>query len=301
MEPFKPYLSIVAAIVLGLWMAGCGNSMSGPGGPPPLPTSASATIGSNVEFSHPAGMVFLGDKIWILDQGNNSLQEWKASGGRLKSITAFNTSDSFNLPWGLAVGPGDNLYVTDESQRVVVFDWKGVYRTQVTVGAGDVRGIAFAGNGMTAYVTDYNTGGYLYTISGTCSGASSSVTFTAAGNFGQAGPGTLTHAYQDTVDMSGNVWVADYGGAKVEEYGPTGTHLLTVTSASFVSPTSVKVMYNGDLLVTDEGAGQVLLVDQTGALLGSFGSGSLGYPEDVEIFNGRYFVSDWLNSHIVVF
>jgi sugar lactone lactonase YvrE len=243
-------------------------------------------------------MVLLGDKIWILDQGNNSLQEWKTSGSRVKSITTFNTSDSFNAPWGIAVGPGGNLYVTDASQRVLVFDKTGVYRTQVTVGAGDIRGVAFSG--MTAYVTDYNGGGYIYTITGSCS-SGMSVTFTAAGNFGQAGPGTLTHAYQDTVDASGNVWVADYSGAKVEEYGPTGTHLLTVTSASFVSPTSVKVLYDGSLLVTDEGAGQVLQVDQTGALLGSFGTGSLGYPEDAENFNGRYYVSDWLNSQIVVF
>lgn len=298
MKNFKPYFAFAAAIALGLWMAGCSGNPASPGSLPALPTSASATIGSNVEFTNPAGMVALNGKIWILDQGNNSLQQWNTAGTRLKNITTFNTTDSFVFPWGIAVHPTTgNLYTTDESQRVVVFDSNGNYMSQVTVGAGDVRGVAFDSRGKTAYITDYNGGGYIYKVGGTCAAP----VFTANGNFGQAGPGTLTHAYQDTVDASGNVWVADYGGAKVEEYNPVGTHVRTVTSASFVSPTSVRVLPDRTLLVTDEGAGKVLQVDQTGALLGSFGTGFLGYPEDVTVINGKFYVSDWLNSQIVVF
>ena len=53
--------------------------------------------------------------------------------------------------------------------------------------------------------------------------------------------------------------------------------------------------------MTDEGAGKVFVFNAAGAKIGTFGAGILSYPEDIEIAGGKYYVSDWYNSQIVVF
>lgn len=298
------HLFNVRKIILGLGVgslmllsAGC--PAKGPAGPATSygGLKPNGKIGSSSQFTNPAGMAVLNGKIWILDQGNGSLQQWTTGGSRLQDITSFNTSDSFTSPWGINVDPAtNNIYVTDENQRVVVFDSTGAYLTQITVGAGDIRGVAFNSAGTTVYVTDFSTGGYIYSKGGT----PTLPTLTPTGTFGTSGTGTLTHAYQVTLDASDNVWVADYSGGQVVKYDPAGTYLSKITSP-LVVPTCVTFRSNGDILVPDESAEKVWVFDSTGAQISSFGIGKLGYPEDVERIGNQYYVSDWSSSHIQIF
>jgi len=244
-------------------------------------------------------MFLINGRISIADQGNNSFQQWSLAGVQLSNITTFNSGNTFNSPWGVALDPRTGyLYVADGNNGVLrVFTFAGTYVTTLNLGLSDVRGIAFSNDCRSVYVTDYNGGGYIYAISGT----KSLPIFTLTGNFGQSGPGTLVHAYQLTVDRTGNLWVADYSGGDVKVYDSNGVYIKTLTSASFSVPTDVKVLYDGTTLVTDEGAGQVFVFNSAGTQIGAFGSGVLGYPEDIELYNGRFYVSDWNNSQIVVF
>jgi hypothetical protein len=299
----RSYLSIrktfLSLGVTGLLFLSIGCPSQSPTNPGAAFTalSASATIGTSTEFAHPAGMVFLNGNIWILDQGNDSLQQWTTTGTRLQNITTFNTSDTFTDPWGIAVCPiTNNIYVTDYNQRVVVFDSTGTYLTQITVGDSDIRGAAFNSAGTTIFVADFSTGGYIYSVGGT----PTLPTLTFVDDFGNSGPGDMTSSYQATVDPSGNVWVADYSGARAMKYDANGNHLMTITN-SLVIPTSVTVLSDGKILVTDEDAGKVFVYSSTGSKIAEFGGGVLTYPEDVELQGGKYYVSDWFNAQIVVF
>ncbi len=244
-------------------------------------------------------MIFSGGNIWIADQGNGTFQEWTTTGSAVTTITTFNTSNTFTGPWGVGVDPiTGNIYVADAyNGRLVVFNSAGNYLTEITAGGSDVRGIAIDSAGVTAFVTDFSGGGYIYHIGGT----PTVPTFTLTGNFGQSGSGTLTDAYQCSLDSSGNVWVADYSGAKVEKYTAGGTYIKTLTSSSFSMPTDVKVLADGTIFVPDEGAGKVFVFNAAGNKIATFGAGKLSYPEDIEISGGKYYVSDWNNSQIVVF
>jgi len=283
----------------------CSPAPTAPAAPTPTPTinysglSAFATIGSSSNFTNPAGMIFSGGNIWITDQGNGTFQEWTTAGAAVTSITTFNTSDTFYASWGVNADPiTGNIYVADANNgRLVVFNSSGNYLTEITAGGSDVRGIAINCAGVTAFVTDFSGGGYIYHIGGT----PTVPTFTLTGHFGQSGSGTLVNAYQCSLDAVGNVWVADYFGTKVEEYTAGGAHIKTLTSTSFSIPTDVKVLADGTILVTDEGAGKVFVFNAAGAKIGTFGAGILSYPEDIEIAGGKYYVSDWYNSQIVVF
>lgn len=246
---------------------------------------------------HPAGMAMVGDKIWVVDQGNNSLQLWTTLyPSQQKNITSFNGGNTFNYPWGLTIDPvTNNLYVAGGSNgNVVIFDTNGNYLTTITAGASDVRGVAINAAGTTAYVTDYSGGGYIYTIGGT----PTLPTFTFSTQFGTSGTGKLTNAYQCSVDPSGNVWVADYGGAKVVEYTSAGVYSKKLTSSKFVRPTDVKVRPNGDIIVTDEGADNIFAFSSALKKIGSYG-GSPGYPEDIEESGSLFYVSDWQGGRII--
>ena len=59
-----------------------------------------------------------------------------------------------------------------------------------------------------------------------------------------------------TLDAAGNLWVADRGNNRVQQFGPNGERLLTmgdrgVGPGQFVKPTGVSVDCRGMLTVTD--------------------------------------------------
>ncbi|HEY4094858.1 MAG TPA: NHL repeat-containing protein, partial [Baekduia sp.] len=68
--------------------------------------------------------------------------------------------------------------------------------------------------------------------------------------------GKLNAPAQMSLDSAGDLWVADRGNNRVQEFGPAGERLLTlggrgIGDGQFIHPTGVSVDCNGKLTVTD--------------------------------------------------
>lgn len=110
----------------------------------------------------------------------------------------------------------------------------------------------------------------------------------------------------------GTIWIADTGGRKLVEYS-ADLELLQVLDDpkyGFLGPRYLDVDDFGRIVVADQDAHRVLLIDpkgaKGGAILGVLGDGRPGLgpnkfddPEGVEIFGNQYFFADSDNNRIV--
>jgi len=150
-------------------------------------------------------------------------------------------------PSALALDATGVLSVADTgNERIVRFQWDGTYIGSFPVPE-PPRGIAVTPDGSRIYVSDTRARITVYDASGR-----------EIDRFGGRGRGIgkLEAPAQMTLDAGGNLWVADRGNNRVQQFGPTGARLLSFGSrgtgpGQFVHPTGVSVDCNGKLTVTD--------------------------------------------------
>jgi len=110
----------------------------------------------------------------------------------------------------------------------------------------------------------------------------------------------------------GNIWVADNARARLVKYSPRLKRLqiLDDPKFGFVGPRYLDIDEFGRLVVADQDAHRILMIDPDGAdggtLIGVLGSGAPGKgpnlfddPEGVAVHEGRYYFSDSDNNRIV--
>ena len=192
-----------------------------------------------------------------------------------KLITSFREIDSSHFedawPSCLAVGPGQDVYVTDELRNVInVFDRDGNFiRSFGEPGTGPGQfdrpsGIVFAADG-TMYVSDTMN----HRIQHLTSGGEVIHTWGGQG----AGEGQLESPWGVNLDGEGNVWVADHRNHRIQKFDSGGSFISSLGSygslaGEFDHPTDVAVDPDGDIYVCDwanhrvqvfNGAGEYLL------------------------------------------
>ena len=119
-------------------------------------------------------------------------------------------------------------------------------------------------------------------------------------------------AHDVVEDLDGNVWVADNNARRLVKYSPELEQLqiLNHQKFGFVGPRYLDITDNGHLVVADQDAHRILLIDpnagEDGALLGVLGDGEPGMgpgkfddPEGVEVDGTRFYFSDSDNNRIV--
>ena len=99
-----------------------------------------------------------------------------------------------------------------------------------------------------------------------------------------SGPGQFNTPYDVAVDSSGNVWVADYDNARVQEFTGKGQFIQTFGTAgdgnaNLRSPRGVVVDSSGNVWVADSGHGLVKEFTNQGGFIRSFGKGN---PDDAD-------------------
>jgi streptogramin lyase len=284
---FQRYaLFAVLSILPGLMILnGCGT---------PSPTSATGSsapsysldtsFGSSgvTVMNDPIGVAVSGADLWVVNFGNNSLQEWTTAGSPITQITSFGTTDTFSEPFQVAVGADGYVYVADVNHhQVEEFDGAGGYVTHFAntqLGSDFPYGVAV--NSTYAYVADGTSNlVYRYTLSGT----GNSKTFTTPVSF----PGGSTYIRNIALDSQGNVYVLDAGNERVNKFDSAGVSQLAVTQ-SIAAPGGVVVDNSGYIYVPQTGPGIsptpfVEEFDVSGNPVASFGAGIINGPGDASL------------------
>ena len=244
-------------------------------------------------------------------------------------------------PHDLAIGPDNRLYVADKlNARIAVFDPETLEFIE-ELGAGllpAVRDISFGPNGEVALavsgasavaiyesldalrsppdigVRAPGTEGALYHSSGRifamASGIGALVVFDNLEVINGVDGHLGAHDVAEAGD--GSVWVADNRLRRLVRYSQDLERLQVIEADKFglVGPRYLDVTETGLLVVADQDAHRILLIDPDGpdggTLLGVLGDGRPGLgpnkfddPEGVAVSGNRYFISDSDNNRIV--
>jgi tripartite motif-containing protein 71 len=78
------------------------------------------------DLNQPIGTMVAGTTLYVADCGNNRIQQFDVNTG---TPTGY-WGSSLVCPFGIARGPDGNLYVSDQNNRIVVFDTVGTYLRQ---------------------------------------------------------------------------------------------------------------------------------------------------------------------------
>jgi RHS repeat-associated protein len=253
------------------------------------------------------------------------------------------TQAQLTFPNGVATDASGNLYIADSgNDRVRKVDTNGIISTVAGTGA---SGFSGDGGPATQAKLDYPAAvavdglGNLYIAdSGNCrirKVDTSGVITTVAGNEvegygGDDGPAIqakLRYPYGVAVDVSGNLYIADYLNNRIRKVDTNGV-ITTVagdgtyayggdggpaTQAKIAYPRSVAVDVSGNLYIADSSNYRIRKVDTSGVITTVAGTGTYGYSGDggeatkarisysygIEVdVSGNIYFSDYLNNRI---
>jgi sugar lactone lactonase YvrE len=193
------------------------------------------------------------------------------------------TAAKLNAPYGVAVDPGGNLYIADETNsRIRKVDPAGVITTFAGTGTAGFSGdggpsIAAQINHPIAIASDANGNIYIADINNDrvrkVDAAGTITTFAGTGTVGYSGDGgpatfaDLNHPYGLIADTAGNVYISDSAGSRVRRVDTSGI-ITTVagdgtaatsgdggpaTAAALIYPRGLALDTAGDLYVSDGG------------------------------------------------
>lgn len=246
-----------------------------------------------------------------------------------------------NDPHDLAIGPDGRLYVADKfGSRIAVLDPEtlevvdviadgrlpGVHdisfgadgRVAVAVtGTGTVLvfdGLADADPQPSAVLAAPRTEGALVHSNGTIYAMASGSGVLIAYRDGEAvaAASGMLGAHDVAEDKDGNIWVADNFSRRLVKFAPDLSHLQTLDHPrfGFVGPRYLDTDRFGRLVVADQDAHRILLIDPDGpdggSLLGVIGNGTPGKgpnlfddPEGVAIDGNTFYFADSDNNRVV--
>ncbi len=253
---------------------------------PPMYTSQFGSSGSgNGQFQFPTLAAFNSSgNLWVADSSLDRLQEFNEKGTYQAQFGSKGTgAGQFMFPFGVAISAGGNIYVADrENQRIQEFSSSGTF-------------IQMFGYGVS------NGEAKLQVCTTSCRAG---VKGSGAGQFNE--PDGLTF------DGNGDLWVADEGNSRIEEFSESGGYINeygTKGSGEGQINQPVGIAYDdGNLYVTEAGNQRVQEFSTSGAYVNKFGSEGTGngqfkvpYAIAVGPKTGNLYVTDRGNNRVEVF
>ncbi|MDD5023840.1 MAG: 6-bladed beta-propeller, partial [Methanoregula sp.] len=216
--------------------------------------------------------------VYVTDSGNVRIQKFNSSGAFL-TMWAGNGGDYFEDPWGIAVDPSNNVFVSDGEIELA-----GMLHNEEVNQADPHQILKFN-----------STGGYLAKY----------------GAFGQ-GDGQFYGPKGVVADLSGNIYIADSMNNRIQKLSSTGTFLakwgsLGTGNGQFSNPSGVAADVSGNIYVTDTGNNRIQKFSSDGKFMGIIGSGGSGdgeflSPNDIVTdSSGNIYVADTGNNRIQKF
>jgi DNA-binding beta-propeller fold protein YncE len=217
--------------------------------------------------------------IWVTDAENSRLLEFDQAGVLKRQIGRYGTeSGALRRPTGIAINQtSGNLYVADAgNNRIDEFDHEGHFL--------EAFGVL---NGQTAGICTTNC---------------------KAGSAPQSKPvGAISEPTAVAIDSSANVWVADKGYNRLEEFKSGGEAITSIGApgsgaGQLKYPTGIAYA-NSDLYVSERENARIQVLTTSGAFVREFGkagsgTGELANPGGIaaETNTGRLYASDAQNA-----
>ena len=145
-------------------------------------------------------------------------------------------------------------------------------------------------------------------------GAGAESTVTYAAKFGEAGSGAgkLNLPFGPALDSKGDIWVADSGNNRIEEYSPEGKYVFSFgtkgkKAGELNEPKALTIDAKGDVWVSESGNDRIQEFSSEGKSLATCGksgsgAGALSEPKGIAIdAKGDVWIADMANNRIEEF
>ncbi|MBF0537892.1 MAG: 6-bladed beta-propeller [Nitrospirae bacterium] len=231
--------------------------------------------------------------VYVTDRDNLRIQKFTKAGGFIDKWAASGQDDGlFKYPGGIAINPGGDAYVVDEgNNRIQRFSPGNIFKAQWgNKGLGDGQfdfhcELTINNNYDTIeIVNDNNKDNCIHFPAGIAS------------------------------DAQGNIYVADWGNYRIQEFSPDGTHMINIGSygsgdTQLKFPSGIALDASGNIYVADTLNHRVVKFSAYGNYIFKIGSGSAGngdgqfsYPAAVAVdLDGNIYVADFGNHRIQKF
>ena len=229
----------------------------------------------------PYGVAVFHGRVYVSDTAQRSVAVFDIPGQRFFRIGDDDDRGKLVTPIGLDVDGQGNLYVVDNSAKVVqVYDADGKYLRTL---AGDAKwferpsGIAVDAQGSRIYVVDTGgVGSEQHQVR--VFDAQTGKHLLDIGKRG-TGPGELNLPRDVTIGQGGLLYVVDGGNFRVQVYRPDGTFVNTFggigrQGGQFSRPKEAAVDPQGNIYIVDSAFGNFQIFNPEGQLLLSVGSRS---------------------------
>lgn len=252
-----------------------------------VPPSYAGEFGAEAaQLKHPTSdAVDSSGNVWVTSNTSDLVEKFSATGTLLRTYGSYGTgAGQYIDPWGIAVDSrNNNVYVTDQANsRVEELSSSGAFIKAFGWGVTNGK------DEFEICTTECRAG-----ISGSGNGQFSSVAGVA-------------------VDSSGNVWVADFGNNRIQEFNEKGEYLQQFGKAGkeagqFEGPTNI-AFSGGNLYITDFRNSRVQEFSTAGTPILQFGTAGSENGEFSDPFgiaadprNGNLYVVDGGNKRVQEF
>jgi YD repeat-containing protein len=273
-----------AAYVLQDEKAGAKTCFEQPSGDQSTPPSFSTQFGEAPnQLNHPASAALdpVGN-LWVTSNGSDLIEKFSPTGALLGTYGSYGTGDGqYADPWGVAADPRNgNVYVSDQ----------GNYRIEELSSSGAfIKAFGWGvGNGHAEFET---------------------CTTECRPGIAGAGNGQFSALAGLAVDSSGNLWVADFGNNRIQEFNEKDEYVRQFGSAGkgteqFEGPVNIAIS-GGHLYITDYRNNRVQEFSTTGAPISRFsectgGPGQFSSPWGIaaDPRSGNLYVVDSGNARV---